>query len=584
MKKYYWTKHWTKRCVQALKDFQQNQSGVYAVLTALLSFPLLVLIAFTVDGTGIILDKVRLTQATDQAALLLVAENNSYRKNTGHADVVNQQVTQDELKKFNGDKLSAQQDKRNQELIQGLAKMYLRSDDKNQQDKSKPVTIDTPFYYDCKEFDLRNPQNQYSRRRPVVCEVQGNVNREFWIPLSAELVKTQVTQNGRLPINSGMSYAVKEKGIVIPVELMLVSDFSGSMDWVIGNDWVYEPINKKKIVILRKVVKDIQGILFPSKDSKQSTEVSPYNRMGFATFAAGARQRGDTSECIMPYYVKDQEMEFRINRADVKTLSLTREPNDADCEQKTARYSNGESFNFEVCKVKGVPKTVFQQVLDHALFLSSNLMFNDILDVKKTVDQVDNFTGQRINDYNFKVSNGGLCLGGNDNVQTTQAWFDRNNPNISEALDKVKPEGGTAASAGLLIGANLLMEKNTDAEAQPERLGTNTQRILMVLSDGEDNQPSGDTLVTLLNAGLCQKIRDKADTLQNKNYEKLPTKIAFAAFGFKPPADQKKAWQDCVGENNYYEPNSEEALLDAFKQILSFEEEVGRSSIKKPTF
>ena len=51
------------------KHFYLNQKGVYAVMTALLAFPLLFLIAFTVDGTGMLLDQARFAQATDQAAL-----------------------------------------------------------------------------------------------------------------------------------------------------------------------------------------------------------------------------------------------------------------------------------------------------------------------------------------------------------------------------------------------------------------------------------------------------------------------------------------------------------------------------------
>ena len=56
-------------------------------MTALLAFPLLFLIAFTIDGTGMLLDKARFAQATDQAALLLVAENNAYRKGNDHDDL-----------------------------------------------------------------------------------------------------------------------------------------------------------------------------------------------------------------------------------------------------------------------------------------------------------------------------------------------------------------------------------------------------------------------------------------------------------------------------------------------------------------
>ncbi|SNV62726.1 TadE/TadG family type IV pilus assembly protein [Pasteurella dagmatis] len=570
--------YWSTRCFQKLKDFYQEEKGVYAVMTALLSFPLLVLIAFTVDGTGIILDKVRLAQATDQAALLLVAENNAYRKNPMHDDVTKQSVSKEELSKFSGDKLSAQKDKRNQELIQGLAKMYLRSENKAQKDNHLPVTIDQPFDYKCEELDLINPKNQYSRRKPVTCYVQGSVNREFWIPLSADLVKTH-TKNGRLPINSGISYAVKEKAIVIPVDLMLVSDFSGSMLWDLKNNENAQYPNRK-IDILRSVVSDIQNILFPTKLSE---DASPYNRMGFAAFAGGTRQRGDKNSCVMPYYLKSGVHDFRVAYWQLDSFNYRGSP--WDCKDTNVLDDRGNPRPVNACLIKGNPEDALRTALnDRHLSTSMKLIFEDVLDVDKTIKQVENFDGNRVNDYKLTYNNPDHCLGGNEGVETSQAWFTKSKPKVAEALSKIKPTGSTAASSGFIIGANLLMDKNTVPEAQPAKLGTNTQRILMVLSDGEDNRPTFDTLTTLLNAGLCDNIRKKADSLQDPKFNTLPTKIAFAAFGFQPPPEQKAAWQKCVGENNYYEPSSKEALLDAFKQILSFEEEVGRSSIKKPTF
>lgn len=570
--------YWSTRCFQKLKDFYQEEKGVYAVMTALLSFPLLVLIAFTVDGTGIILDKVRLAQATDQAALLLVAENNAYRKNPMHDDVTKQSVSKEELSKFSGDKLSAQKDKRNQELIQGLAKMYLRSENKAQKDNHLPVTIDQPFDYKCEELDLINPKNQYSRRKPVTCYVQGSVNREFWIPLSADLVKTH-TKNGRLSINSGISYAVKEKAIVIPVDLMLVSDFSGSMLWDLKNNENAQYPNRK-IDILRSVVSDIQNILFPTKLSE---DASPYNRMGFAAFAGGTRQRGEKNSCVMPYYLKSGIHEFKV--ASWESSFFNRDSY-SNCNPIVSDVldDRGKTYSVNACLIKGKGDEALRTAVRNNLTVSMKLMFKDVLDVNKTIQQVNNFNGSQINDYKLTYNNPDHCLGGNEGVETSQAWFTKSNPNVADALSKINPKGSTAASSGFIIGANLLMDKNPDPEAQPAKLGTNTQRILMVLSDGEDNRPTFDTLTTLLNAGLCNNIRKKADSLQDPKFNTLPTKIAFAAFGFQPPPEQKAAWQQCVGENNYYEPSSKEALLDAFKQILSFEEEVGRSSIKKPTF
>ena len=83
----------TAKLFSTVKQFLQNEHGVYTIITALLAFPLLLFVAFTVDGTGILLDKARLAQATDQAALLLIAEDNQYRKNKDHCDVKRQNVS-----------------------------------------------------------------------------------------------------------------------------------------------------------------------------------------------------------------------------------------------------------------------------------------------------------------------------------------------------------------------------------------------------------------------------------------------------------------------------------------------------------
>ncbi|SQI99814.1 TadE/TadG family type IV pilus assembly protein [Aggregatibacter aphrophilus] len=133
-----------------LKRFYHDKKGVYAVMTALLAFPLLFLIAFAVDGSGILLDRARLAQATEQAALLLTTENNQYRADK--SNLSNVQVTDEEIKNAKGSFRTAQEQKenaqalkRNQELVQGMVKLYLRSYDKEQKNSS-PITIPKNFY------------------------------------------------------------------------------------------------------------------------------------------------------------------------------------------------------------------------------------------------------------------------------------------------------------------------------------------------------------------------------------------------------------------------------------------------------
>ncbi|MCX2961827.1 pilus assembly protein TadG-related protein [Rodentibacter caecimuris] len=518
-------------CYQALKRFYSDESGVYAVMTALLAFPLLFLISFAVDGSGILLDKARLAQATDQGALVLVAENNGERENKAHSDVKRQNPSKEEIAKAGeGGKFAAQQHKRNLELVHGIAEYYLRSDKSGAGNvKSKPVIITKDFDYACEKKEKQ--ENPYVRKEFVTCSVQGSVDRQFWLPWGQSALDQSLLKVGRTEIGSGKTYAVKEKG-AIPVELMLVLDFSGSMLDRVGEDTQgrKEKDNdpQSKINILRRVVGNIQDILLPPKAPEK---VSPFNRIGFTAFAAGAKQRGESS-CVLPYY-GNSRLESRIKK----------------------------------------------QLLEYDWDMKD---FNRYLDVRRTIDQIYSFNGSKIN-YSLTFNNGRYCLGGNEGKQTTQAWFSQDKRNIMEILKRLYPKGGAAASSGMIIGANIMMDKNTNPNAEPSKLGSNTQRVMLVLSDGMDNRPTDQTLIRLLDGGMCEAIRNQVDSLQDPSQRKQPTRIGFVAFGFNPPANQVRAWKKCVGEH-YYQANNEKELLESFKQIIGIEEEVGRSSSKKPSF
>ncbi|KYK91795.1 pilus assembly protein TadG-related protein, partial [Aggregatibacter actinomycetemcomitans] len=245
-----------------VKQFSKNEHGVYGIITALLAFPLLLLVAFTVDGTGILLDKARLAQATDQAALLLIAEDNQYRKNKDHSDVKRQNVSQQEIERegrdFSSAKVQAQWKKRNQELVQGLVKLYLRSDDSKGQKNNSPVTIKDPFLAECLE-EKTQPKNKNGTAKSIACAVQGSVQRKFWLPWGQTLVRSNQLHDGRVGINSGKTYAVKEKQITIPIDLMMVTDLSGSMKWYIDRQVEAYPPNRR-IDALVEVVKEVQNI------------------------------------------------------------------------------------------------------------------------------------------------------------------------------------------------------------------------------------------------------------------------------------------------------------------------------------
>ena len=283
------TESFLSRLSQKIKAFYLDQQGVYGVMTALLLLPLIILVAFTVETTGILLDKTRLSQATDQAALLLTAENNNFRAKPNHDDVTRQSLTEEEKQLSEDKQFSTKIAKRNQELVQDTVKLYLRSYD---EDASAPITITKDFTAFCE------PLSQSGKSEGgVTCTVQGDVRRKNGFNIINEWVKSP---DSRLPVNSGVSYAVKQSSGV-PMEVMLVSDFSGSMSQDLNNG------NSKpsKAEVLKQVVDEVSTVILTGAKAG-------YNRMGFALFNSGSRQWND-KHCQIPILPKTGEAEKKIS-------------------------------------------------------------------------------------------------------------------------------------------------------------------------------------------------------------------------------------------------------------------------------
>ena len=105
--------------------------------------------------------------------------------------------------------------KRNQELVQDTVKLYLRSYGEG---ANAPITITKDFTAFCEPLS-----KSVKSEGGVICSVQGDVRRKNDFNIINEWVKSP---DSRLPVNSGVSYAVKQSSGV-PMEVMLVSDFRG---------------------------------------------------------------------------------------------------------------------------------------------------------------------------------------------------------------------------------------------------------------------------------------------------------------------------------------------------------------------
>lgn len=618
--------------IQLVKQFYSDQQGVYMIMTGLLSFILLGVIALAVDGSGILLDKARLQYGTEQAALALVAENNNYRVNKEHADVARQNVSAEEIKLAGNDVTTAKQEKRNQEIIQGFVKNYLRTpynNTDNRIDSSAAVTLEKPekgFQYECHPVEVKNAKGGIEKM--ATCGVTAVVLRRSWLYLKDN---GGLSFDKRVKIDSGLTYAVKKRDKPVPVDLMLVADFSGSMyEKVIDGKYIDAKDRTKgnrdprvKVQILREVVDVVAQELIPDKEK---ANLSPYNRIGVVAYGFGAQQ-GSTRYCTLPFiegvpqkkivYVRDTKLDSRGNQTNT-WKNLTHSGQVGDYIEKfhdggdairmqgyTQKLINAMLYN-EVASFTGGSGNVrnekykLQQVENDDRTPAwkdwpLSFIFNSYYHKKeKTLDSIDTFDGTFKN-YGIQFPKNGHCLGsgeidkgdGDPNTPSTHIWFAKKQAaDLHNFLYKLKPEGNTLSSSGMLIGANLLMNKHTDPLAQPDKLEANTQRILMVLSDGKDTILP-DLTQELQKDGMCDRIRKRLDTLQDDKFKKMPARIAFVLFGNPKladqfPADKKQSWVNCVGPENFYEAKDKDELIKSFKKIIAVEEEVGTISNKKP--
>lgn len=584
------TESFLSRLSQKIKAFYLDQQGVYGVMTALLLLPLIMLVAFTVETTGILLDKTRLSQATDQAALLLTAENNEFRAKKDHSDLMRQNLTAQE-KALPADKqFSTRVAKRNQELVQDTVKLYLRSYGEG---ANAPITITKDFTAFCEPISKSGKAEE-----GVTCTVQGDVRRKNGFGIIDEWVKSP---DGRLPVNSGASYAVKTSGGV-PMEVMLVADFSGSMNQDLNNG----SGKPTKIEVLKQVVNEVTSNIL-TQDS--------VNRVGFSLFTAGARQWKD-KHCQIPILPKTGEAEKKVSY-EVRIYNYyNNSPRDEFIKAITQKYGRSDGY-FHDCEdyyqetedpvthtkkkeLRGY-KCKAEDTREEAIKIlisewndneARDMIKRDYIDLVKSVNQIDQFDG-KIKKYGLVVDiNQGttptyICAGkgGETSSITTQAWFEGESGQkaLMNEFNPMLPNNQTNSSSGMLMATNAMVAPDPAYRAKLDKLGKNSRKIMVILSDGYDNFPYHGAFIDFEKNGMCTKIKDRLNRLQSTKYEKEDTRLAFVAISYDPAAYGKEtadAWKRCV-DDYYYVVKNKQQLLDAFNEILGLQEELGTSSSQK---
>ncbi|WGE53545.1 TadE/TadG family type IV pilus assembly protein [Actinobacillus equuli] len=556
-----------------IKRFVQDESGVYAVIGGLLALPVVALMFVSLESAGIIQDKARLSDSLEQAVLSLSAENNSGRK-TNDYKLSN---TDAENGKFNAD---SEIGKRDFEIAKSFVTTYMP-----QTDASK-IKL-TPI---CKTTDKNNKQG-HTASTETICTVAGTIEHKSWFPLkvgSTEVIPTEVNI-------ASNSKAIKKNTISIPIDLMVVADLSGSMRYDLENK---KEVNDRtsKLGILKDVLTDL------TKESLFNKSSNPNNRIAVSPFALGAEY--SRNECVLPF----------VFTKNYKTVSYMNAYNQYNRYYRH-KYQETKQTDKIVKEYLTIPNHPESQ-LYRALFTESLVAQ---IDIAQTLSSIGT---QK--DIGFKFPKNKYCLGTQN--RNEHRWFtQKEQPQFSSFVYKLEAVGSTFAGSGLLTAANKMLKENS----RSSELGEETKRVLLVLSDGNDELSSDDSGIPFTNysrltedlifgyqekilsipkkqspfydtyylnkqkvrefAGyadifledqrtqlstnlqMCNIIRDKLNKLNSdKN-----TSIVFVEFGYQ--SRSADAWKHCVGEGNYYSAKDKESLLNSFKQAIGHTDDVGHS-------
>ncbi|GAA4902405.1 TadE/TadG family type IV pilus assembly protein [Ferrimonas pelagia] len=303
------------------------------------------------------------------------------------------------------------------------------------------------------------------------------------------------------------------------IDVAFIADFSGSMqdEWTGGSKEKYQDL----FDVVSEVMAELQKYNDLEADDTNHVAFIPYNRYtspAEETFSYPKDGKSGNDEemrrCYMSYVVPNGSSTITISNA-TKTANNWDEPNyfrqielGKDDFKDTA---GGCRLNYESISSSS-SKTNYQN-----LYLKSK--FWDIP-----------FTD------NFKQVEG--------TIRTFDPWY------------------GTSSYQGLIRAARLFKER-VDANK------ANDQRLLIILSDGQDNYPT--TMTRLNDAGLCDEIRGALSDPQKE----IEAKIALIGFDYKVDSTNP-GLRACVGEDNVYKANNRDEILNTILELIT--EEIGRLS------
>lgn len=387
------------------RRFIQDESGVYTVMGGLLALPILALIFVSLESAGIIQDQARLSDSLEQAVLSLTAENNSGRKENDYK----LSGSNKENESFD---INSEVGKRDNQMVTTFVQAFLPQTNDAKMKLTPVCTTKTD-----------TNEKGHTSSSEVTCTVSGTIEHKSWFPLkvgSLQVIPQQVDV-------ASQSRAIKKNTFNIPIDLMVVADLSGSMNYDLSNTKEIRNLSTSKLSILKEVLSEL------AEKTLLSDEANMNNRIFVTPFAMGAEISKDS--CAIPYQW-DQ--------------------------QKKLKYLSNIKNKLNSHK--------FKDLSDRAQSIH-NLIY--MLDIRKTLETIGQSTT-----YDLTYSKGAYCL--TNMRSSTQSWYDRGQrERFTNYVKSLQADGATLASSGLLVAANRMLKE----ESRSKQLGEQTKRVILVLSD-----------------------------------------------------------------------------------------------------
>lgn len=656
-----------KRIYFYVSLFLSQQKGAYSIIMGLITVFLVMIIGFTVDGSGALLERARLAEALDQSAISIVTENNRYR---------------DDIYKIVGENQYKERDKA---IITAYIKNYIA--------KGEHIVNNDNIDYLC-DKPKNTANNGIVSDQLLICTVNATVQRKSFLPLT---LNKEVYIPETLNIGENAK-ARKRYQVPVPQDVMFVVDYNFSIESSIERDnpgcenggvsmsavnyanWRAKNCTKPtKKEVLYRTIEDL---------SKPFFEENTKSRLGYTAYAFGAQRLNDPmSQCVIPVtldnpYITDRFLEYTnwethylwVKTTVYKVASMVGYPKsiiEESLNNTVVKLNTEDSYwTYRTAKYLPLYLGIYPSDYKTRYDLKGDLFLNKpLFGIRRTLDSISNLN--YLNKPNSWITfNKGTKEGGNGNTAhiglffyaTTEGrgnclnnrnapstgWFDsKQEQEFHNFRQQIQPGIGKLPISGLIVGTEAMTKINPDAT--PAKVNTNTQRIMIIIdipgyptnvipdpysylsvwrpswpydSQGWPNNSGANDMDSwvkkyskhylkdhyvrmdvdyseeglrkitpmMIQEGLCDKIREKLDSLQDPAYPKVDSKLVYIGLyspvNKNPEAWRKempnyKMWQQCIGdEENMYVASSKEGLLEAIKNALKSErksEEVGEN-------